>query len=494
MKGLPASTLVARTDLLELSSVSAATVASSTVGANSFRLDASAFLSADTWTSLSAARSSGKLLADIANVFTVYIQTPILQYVAPFAHSRAYLTTSELGEYQRGVPTHVSLVTDPRLIEWQITRGTIVLSRSGRVGEAYWVDKKLADALVGDSFRVVAQNKDDAHFLYALLASSYARDYASGATYGSVVDHASVDQVRSLPVPAVSDRSRGRISDLVQQAVLARDAAYDLLDSAEAALLRVNALGELRHHKPAPFDPLGQPECFAVDAKTVHVAQGDGSEHRLDAHFYNPTAQLAIANIKNCRGEVKTVGDATERVFFCNRFTRAFVDRDHGIPYLAGKNIVQIRPTDIAYLSRSQTNDLDLYRLQKGWILMTCSGTIGRTCLVWNNFEEFVGTHDLIRIVADASKIDGGYLYAFLSCEYGKQQVLRYRHGSVIDHVTPEQVQRVLIPVPSRKHQTVIGDNVRMAYEKRAEAIRLEDEAQAILMKELAKAPGTKGA
>jgi type I restriction enzyme, S subunit len=486
--------LVARKDLLELSSERSNTVASSAVRANSFRLDASAFLSANTRVRVSAASSSGHLLADIANVFTVYIQTPILHYVAPFAHSRPYLTTSELGEYQRGRPTHVSLLADPRLIEWQIARGTIVLSRSGRVGEAYWVDKKLADALVGDSFRVVPRNQKDAHFVYALLASSYARDYVSGARYGSVVDHASVDQVRSLPVPALSDRHRARVSDLVQQAVLARDAAYDLLDASEAALLRANGLGELRNPKSAAFDPLGQPEWITVDVKTVRAAIGDGSEYRLDAHFYNPTAQLAVANIRKGRSEVKIVGDVTERVFFCNRFTRTFVDRDHGIPYLAGKDIVQIRPTDLSYLSRSQTNDLDLYRLQKGWLLMTCSGTIGRTCLVWKNFEEFVGTHDLIRIVPDASKIDGGYLYAFLSSAYGKQQVLRYRHGSVIDHVTPEQVQRVLIPLPSRKDQTGIGDKVREAHEKRAEAIRLEDEAQAILMKELTKVPGIKEA
>jgi len=109
--------------------------------------------------------------------------------------------------------------------------------------------------------------------------------------------------------------------------------------------------------------------------------------------------------------------------------------------------------------------------------------------MVWNNYEEYVGTHDLIRIVPKESQIDGGYLYAFLSSDYGNQQVLRYRHGSVIDHVTPEQVQRIVVPIPSPKEQATIGDMVREAYEKRSEAIRLEDEAQAILMKELTKAP-----
>ena len=59
--------------------------------------------------------------------------------------------------------------------------------------------------------------------------------------------------------------------------------------------------------------------------------------------------------------------------------------------------------------------------------------------------------------------------------------------------ITDTQVEKVLVPIPSHKDQVAIGDMVREAYEKRAEAIRLEDEAQAILMNELTKAQGAKG-
>ena len=485
--------LVARTDLLELFSEKSNSVASSAVRANSFRLDASAFLSARTRASSFLVASSGQLLADIANVFTVYIQTPILHYVTPFAQSRPYLTTSELGEYQRGLSTHVSLLTDPRLIDWQITRGTIILSRSGRVGETYWVDKTLADALVGDSFRVVPKNQKDAYFIYALLASTYARDYLSGATYGSVVDHASVDQVRSLPLPAISNRHRARVTDLIQQAIFARDAAYDLLDAAEAELLQINGLNELREPKAAPFDPFGRPECLVVDAKTVRAAKGDGSEYRLDAHFHSRLAQLAIASIKTSRSEVKTVADVTEHVLMGPRFKRNYVEATHGVPFLSGKNIVQSRP-NLKYLSMIQMENMQELLVRKSWTLVTCSGTIGRTCFVWKNYEDYAVSQHVLRVIPDESEIDPGYLYAFLSCRYGYEQILRYRHGSVIDEVTDTQIEQVWVPRPSRKDQTIIGDKIRAAYEKRAEAIHCEDEAQTILMNELHKAQGTKGA
>ncbi len=89
--------------------------------------------------------------------------------------------------------------------------------------------------------------------------------------------------------------------------------------------------------------------------------------------------------------------------------------------------------------------------MKQGWTLITCSGTIGRTCFVWKNYEDYAASQHILRVIPDQSEIDPGYLYAFLSTEYGYEQILRYRHGSVIDEVTDKQIEQVLIPLPSRK-------------------------------------------
>jgi type I restriction enzyme S subunit len=158
------------------------------------------------------------------------------------------------------------------------------------------------------------------------------------------------------------------------------------------------------------------------------------------------------------------------------------VDEKYGVPFLSGKNIIQIRPTDLKHISLSETTDLDDLKLEATWSLITRSGTIGRTCFVWKNYEDYTATEHIVRVVPNKEQIDPGYLYAFMSSQYGKQQVLRFTHGSVIDEVTDKQIKKVLIPLPSETEQKKIGDLVRTAYEKRAEAIRLEDEAQKILM------------
>jgi len=72
-----------------------------------------------------------------------------------------------------------------------------------------------------------------------------------------------------------------------------------------------------------------------------------------------------------------------------------------------------------------------------------------------------------------------------LSSEYGYHQILRYKHGAVIDHITPEQIEKILIPISEDYQVKEIGDLVRQAYDLRAEAIRLEDEAQEILTQAL---------
>lgn len=457
-------------------------VNASLVAATEYRLDAPAFLARQNVDSLLQFSGQGQTVSDLAEVFTVYIQSPVLAYVKPFANSRPYMTTSELAEFENGRATHVSLTADPRLIGWEIKEGNIVVSRSGRVGEAYWVDKRLDGVLVGDSFRVVPKKEDDRFFLYALLSSSMARDFLSGSAYGSVVDHASLDQLRRFPIPPVSSRVKKQVSEKARHALQSREEAYDLIDKAQGLLHRVNSLS------PLPQSPASTLDEFSFDHSIISSnelleSSGISSEFRLEAHFYNPISRAAINSIRSCPSQNKTLGELTERVFFCNRFTRTYVEAKHGIPYLAGKNIVQIRPRIEHYLSISETAELDSYKLQRGWTLITCSGTIGRTCFVWSNFEKYVATHDLIRVVPDENKIDPGYLHTFFSLPYGYEQIMRFRHGSVIDHVTPGQMEKVIVPLPSPAEQKEIGDKVRLAYEKRAEALRLEDQAQEILMR-----------
>ena len=88
-------------------------------------------------------------------------------------------------------------------------------------------------------------------------------------------------------------------------------------------------------------------------------------DYRLDAHFYNPVVKQVLDNIKSLASDYKELGDGlAEKIFYLNRFTRTFVEKGFGIPYMAGKDIIKIRPTDVSYLSYSETTGLDDYKLK----------------------------------------------------------------------------------------------------------------------------------
>lgn len=459
-------------------------VKASSVAAAKYRLDASAFLARQYVDGLLQFSGQGQTVSDLADVFTVYIQSPVLAYVKPFSNSRPYMTTSELAEYENGKATHVSLTADPRLMGWEIKEGNIVVSRSGRVGEAYWVDKRLDGVLVGDSFRVVPKNAHDRFFLYALLSSSMARNFLSGSAYGSVVDHASLDQLRRFPCPPVSEAVKERISEKIQCALQNREDAYDLLNMAQHRLCKSTLLPSQAELPDGESDESSIAYEVVSSNEVLDTTEG-ASEFRLEAHFHNPKARAVIKLILASGLPQKTVGEVSQDVIMGSRFKRNYVEESYGTPFLSGRSIVQIRPTDLKYLSNSQTDDLQKMSVKRGWILVTCSGTVGRTCFVWKNFENYAASQHILRVIPNEDEVDPGYLYAFLSSEYGYQQIIRFRHGSVIDEITDEQLKKVIVPLPLPVQQKEIGDNVRLAYEKRAEALQLEDEAQQILMREI---------
>jgi type I restriction enzyme, S subunit len=341
------------------------------------------------------------------------------------------------------------------------------------------------EAIQDDVLKVIPETKQLAHYLYTYFSSPIGNGLLGDAAFGSVVQHIKVDHVRELPVFRISTYGEKTIAKLVESAVTARASAHELLQAAKNACLTANRLPAL----PGPVSGwlVGDKRhvAFLINAQTVAANYAAVGELRLEAHFYNPSAHTANANIKKCAARTRTVAELSHDVIMGGRFKRNYVTSAYGTPFLSGRNIIQVRPADLKHLSNSETEDLNDMLVKRGWILISCSGTIGRACFVWHNFEDYAASQHILRVLPDTAQVDPGYLYAFLASDYGYQQIIRFRHGSVIDEITDHQLKQVIIPLPSQAEQDAIGDTVREAYEKRAAALRLEDEAQEILMREI---------
>jgi len=466
---------------------------SAAISNGSRRLDA-AFYSADSVDAQAVLSQSGAKIEPLKNVADVHCSGVRERAFVDRTFGIPLLTGSTLDVTTDDDLKFVSKVLTRNITSEALQTNDILVSSAGTVGKADFVHRNHEGRLASqDVIRIRPKSANPPPgYVYAFLTSQIARRLITNQPAGSVIVRIYEENLEALTVPRLPPSTEARIAKLIAASFDARADARSLLATADAEFLVSSRLPRLPDERPSRHSIEDEPTIVTSTLHHVQSDGGTGSEYRLDAHFYNLTAQLAVANVKKCGSEVKTVGDVSKQVLMGPRFKRNYVEAAHGVPFLSGKNIVQIRP-DLNYLSKIQMADMQELLVKRGWTLITRSGTIGRTCFVWKNYEDYAASEHILRVIPDESQIDSGYLYTFLSSRYGYEQILRYQHGSVIDEVTDTQIKQVLVPRPSRKEQTAIGDKVRGAYEKRAEAIRLEDEAQAILMKELTKAPGTKG-
>jgi type I restriction enzyme S subunit len=466
-------------DALELFNPIASVVLSSEPKSSTFRLDAQYHIlfkkRAIKWKSKEMRRLDNCCLAlyEVPPFKHIYVDKP---------NGIPFYTSSTLFEVDLNPPHYLTAEME-KINVYKIKKGQILMARSGDVdsgimGQLIMVGNKLNNCTTSDHVLRFTPNDKmiNGGYLFAYLSSDFCKGELLKNAAGSVIPAIRPDSLRDIQVPIVERNIEEQIGTKIYEAVTAREKAIDLNSAAKDEMLRSN---NLRSLKDLASNFNGTANSFKVSSIEVL------NSLRFDAHFYNPMAQLAAKSIKACGSQVKQMRVLADRIFMCNRFARTYVDKNNGLPFLSGKNIIQIRPIGLKYVSNLETEQLSELQLKRGWVLITRSGTIGRACLVRDNYEGWCATEDIIRVVPKESEIDGGYLYAFLSSEYGYEQILRNCHGSVIDHITPEQIGTVLIPICSPERQKTIGDKVRSAYEKRGEAIHLEDEAQQLLMKAL---------
>jgi type I restriction enzyme S subunit len=367
---------------------------------------------------------------------------------------------------------------------YRVQEHTLLVSRSGTIGNTIYVDDRIKEfAITEDALRVKPFDEKNIGFLYFYFTSEYGNGTITGKKSGAVIDHIYEEDLLKLPIPKLDEQLCNQFFETYLRVKSNREKADKIIKQARILVLQYNNLPPLSDIKPETLDADGE-----VEIRMTGLEEFENG-WRLDAHFYNLKAKEIIRKIQNNSSCNSKLEEVSEDIIIGKRFKRNYVESDHGTPFIGSKNILQIRPSDLKYLSNSEISFMDDLILKSGMILIACSGslggTFGKTCLVHKNFEDFAASQHILRIVPNNDKIDSGYLYAYLSSEYGYFSITRYRWGALIDEIDDEDMADVIIPICNDSKQNEIGDLVRKAYELRAEAIKLEDEAQELLTQAL---------
>lgn len=205
----------------------------------------------------------------------------------------------------------------------------------------------------------------------------------------------------------------------------------------------------------------------------------DEEQLRLDASTYAAGALLARDQIVAGPRPWRRL-DEVARLFNGPRFARRYVrERERGVPFLSSSDILLADLGSIPLLSKAATPGLDRLLVEGGWTLISCSGTIGNTAYVRPEMHGMAASQHVMRAVPDESKIAPGYLFAFLTARHGQVLLRRRTYGSLIQHIEPQHIADLPVPLPDPGTQDRIHNLVAGAAIARTEASRLLDEAAA---------------
>lgn len=194
--------------------------------------------------------------------------------------------------------------------------------------------------------------------------------------------------------------------------------------------------------------------AFRIDP-SLHLSEGVKVRAKLDKSPYALTS----------------VADCSSKIFLGNIFSRIFVKKkEFGVTYLAASDTVLANIETGKYLSKKQASQLDYLKLDKDWILVTCSGTLGNVTYTNGTFCDKIATHDLIRIIPDDSKFKKGCLYAFLAGKYGYYQITQSQFGGVVKHINDKQAGAISVPQFPEDFQTTIDNLIQDSAKLREEA------------------------
>lgn len=205
------------------------------------------------------------------------------------------------------------------------------------------------------------------------------------------------------------------------------------------------------------------------------------SDLRLDASYHLSDGQLTLIAFKKANIPTVPLKNVTERIFYGGRSKRVYINKpENGLPFIKGADIIKADFSNLKIISRKRTVNLHEYFLEEGWTVITRSGTIGNTAYVNKDFIGKAASDDIIRVVP--STIPSGFLYAFLSSKNGKALLTHGTYGAVIQHIEPEHIENIPIPILSNDKQLEIHNLIVKSANLRVESNQMLDNAKAELL------------
>lgn len=159
------------------------------------------------------------------------------------------------------------------------------------------------------------------------------------------------------------------------------------------------------------------------------------------------------------------------------RLKGILVSRDYGTPFLAATQVFDLRPQPRKWLSVDRIESPDELFVKSGLILVTRSGSVGRSTLACKVHEGLVISDDLLRLEAKQELMQG-WAYAYLRSSHARAMMVAARYGHIIKHLEVSHLDELPFPVVRDALAKEFGSKLRSILRKRDRAYELFAEAE----------------
>lgn len=402
-------------------------------------------------------------------------------YVKKRSHGTPFLSSSDILQADLENVKIASNKYTPNIEQMKLQKGWTLISRSGTIGNCAFANAKHAQKLASeDVIRLVPNNILREGVVYAYLASKYGHSLLTQGTFGAVIQHIEPDFVGSLPIPNFPESFQKEVDELIQESARLREEATVALNKASELLKQYASLSDLTE---SDYDYYGP---HSSERKVSYFIR---SRKEIDSTTIN--AFNHSERIRNTKDKIKCKTKPLKEIilngdtFSTGSFPRVEVKE--------GKGIMLINQSDIfdsiikgKYISKRNVKLSNL--VEYGEVLIAGVGTMGENetfCRTIFANEDLVGqlvSGEFIRMKTN-DKVPSGYLYTWLSSDYGFRFVRNLQTGTKLCRPIPRLVLEIPVPILEKEQMEEIDWIVKQAHTKKHKANCLE--RKAILMVEL---------
>lgn len=447
----------------------------STVLGGDMRLEASTYLrDGYGFVRLANQCDNHKRLGDLADIWQ---PSRLTGYEMPAGKGLPFLTAGQFFEEFPQVRKWLAKPFVSQVEKRYVDQSMLMLTRSGNIGKVSAVyPHHLGIVITDDLLRIEPKDQVEYGWLYAYMKTDFFKQIARAAQYGHMIKHIEVAHANEFPVIMPDAATRKAIGGNATDAVRLRGEAWKLRDEAFELLEK-----HLEARSDSPVHNTGSKRFSEVGLSEVLQ-----NRLRLDADSYAGN----IDDIDNLvtSGDWCTLGSVTTFCSDLGRFARIY--GNGGRAYVSASELFDVNATPTKMIYAKLVNNWEKYILHSGTIIMACSGQkygiLGRAIMLTENQEGLFGSHDLMRIRIDETKMRTGYLLTFLNNPLlGRPYVVRNAYGTSIPHLDSADLRSVKVPRLGRDVESAIADLMDKSVSASAKADRLENEATKLAQEQI---------